>query len=133
MHQNMQWDESGGHNSFLLSPLTFSRMYKLQLCRQDSVYYLHCNAFQCHFYYRPLPSPYLSSIYCFLWFKISKNSSVQFQSALLVGVSLELSRETSLTTFLGLRYENSYSLGNNSNSCYCNQDHDFKTYCILVI
>jgi hypothetical protein len=61
-------------------PSTFSRMCKLQLCRQDSVHYLHCNAFQWHFYYRSFPSSYLRSLYCFLWFEISKNSSVQFQS-----------------------------------------------------
>jgi hypothetical protein len=118
----------------LLPHFAFCRMCKLQICRQDSVYCLRCNAFRCHFYYRPLPSSYLR-IYVlstsFYGLKFRRTRHFNFNLHLLSALFRAIPRNVS-GKFLGLSYENSYSLASNCNSCYWNQDHDFKRHYLLI-
>lgn len=118
----------------IFSPLAFPRTCKLQLCRQDSV----CNSFvnflhSCVTFLLASSSFFFfHSIYSFLWFKISQNSSIPFQSPPLLEVSLFFPRETLLKHLLKSRKKFSWSRLKNSNSGCYTQENDFKVCCSLI-
>jgi len=77
---------------------------------------------------------FFHSIYSFLWFKISQNSSIPFQSPPLLEVSLFFPREILLKISFKIPYKIFLKSSSNSNSDCYTQDHDFKVcYSLLSI